>query len=197
LAAMATFIQKNKLVKSVFHILHELRAKNAILNKIDPFLQKGDKILDIGSGTCHVCKRLLETGFDVSALDVRDVSFFDDIRPVVYDGQIIPFDDDTFDVALILTVLHHTHDPELIIAEAKRVSKKIIIIEDVYSNMFNKYLTFFFDSVGNFELFHHPHSNKTDEQWRSIFDSLQLKLVASAQSFSMPVFQHATYVLQK
>ena len=194
---MDSFIQNNKVIRSIFHNLHELRAKNAILNKIDPFLQKGDKILDIGTGTGHVCKRLLEAGFDVSALDVHDLSFFDDIKPIVYDGNIIPFDDDTFDVALILTVLHHTPNPKKIIAEAKRVSNKIVIIEDVYRNFFGKYLTFFFDSVGNFELFHHPHSNKTDEQWRKVFKSLQLKLVASAQSFSIPVFRHATYVLQK
>lgn len=194
---MAFVFQKSIVFKLLVHKLHELRARNAIVKKIEPYLQSEDRILDIGSGTGHTCRNLLERGYDVSPLDVRDLSLFDDVTPTLYDGKKIPFNDDSFDVALILTVLHHTYNPVVIIEEAKRVSKKIIIIEDVYSNFVSKYLTFFFDSIGNMDIVHHPHSNKTDEQWRNLFALLKLKLLDAKKAYSMPVFTHATYFLEK
>jgi len=69
----------------------------------------------------------------------------------LYDGKKIPYDDDSFDVALLITVLHHTPHPEKILQEAQRVAKKIVLVEDVYSTVFHKYVTYFFDSLVNFE----------------------------------------------
>jgi ubiquinone/menaquinone biosynthesis C-methylase UbiE len=38
-----------------------------------------------------------------------------DTKPVLYDGKKMPFKDNVFDAALLITVLHHTPDPESIV----------------------------------------------------------------------------------
>ena len=85
-----------------------------------------------------------------------------------YDGRLLPFPDDSFDVALLITVLHHTKKPIEILKEAIRVAPRIIVMEDLYKNLLQKYLTFAMDSLLNLEFFGHPHTNMTQEQWESV-----------------------------
>lgn len=168
-----------------------------MIEKIKFFLKKEDRILDIGAGTCNVCEILLRDGYRITPLDVQDLSFVDNIKPILYNGNKIPFRDNKFDVALILTVLHHTSRPEKIIEEAKRISKRIIIIEDIYINKFHKYLTYFFDSLLNLEFINHPHTNKNDKQWKEVCEKLGLKLIGAKYSRSFLVFNHAAYCFEK
>ena len=95
----------------------------------------------------------------MTALDVANVSFIDSITPVIYDGVAMPFDKASFDVVLLITMLHHTPTPERVLMEAKRVARRIIVIEEIYAQTCDKYLTYFIDSVFNLELFHHPHTD--------------------------------------
>ena len=146
-----------------------VRRRNRILEQIVPFLTKGDRFLDIGSGSCNVCYDLMELGYDVTGVDIDDLSVFPD-------GERLPFHDDSFDTSLILQVLHHTANPEEIIKEARRVSKKIIIMEDLITSRIQKYLTFFADSLGNLEFTGHPHSNMSQSGWEGIFDKVNLRI---------------------
>ncbi|KKQ80603.1 MAG: Methyltransferase type 11 [Parcubacteria group bacterium GW2011_GWC2_38_7] len=193
---LINFLQQNKFCKKIIYKIAKGRATD-LIGRIKPLLNKSDKILDIGAGTCNVYELLLNENYQVTALDVQNLSFIDNLNPIIYDGVTMPFPDNSFDTAIILTVLHHTPNPELILAEAKRVSKKIIIIEDIYSNIFEKYLTYFFDSLLNFEFAGHPHTNKSDKEWKETFTKLGLKLIASKRKRSLLVFNHATYLLEK
>ena len=148
------------------------------VSHIDHLLPDTGSILDIGSGRGVVTSILRDRGFVVTPLDVRDRSMERELAPVVYDGTVIPFPDDAFDCALLLTVLHHTPDPDAVLREASRVARRIIIIEDVYTNTLQKYLTFFTDSLFNLEFRGHPHSNRTDAEWRRTFERLGLTLAA-------------------
>ncbi len=47
-------------------------------------------------------EKLISDGYDVVSLDVENMSLTD-VEPVIYDGKKIPFKDDSFDVALVLT----------------------------------------------------------------------------------------------
>ncbi|MBI4114210.1 MAG: class I SAM-dependent methyltransferase [Candidatus Niyogibacteria bacterium] len=191
------FLQKNKFFRAIIYKLGRARAK-PLISRMKPFLNKEERMLDIGPGTCNIYELLLEEGYDnITPLDIQDVSFVDGIKPILYDGHKIPFHDNAFDLALIITVLHHTPSPEKIIEEATRVSKKIIIIEDIYTNMLHKYVTYFFDSLINLEFFGHPHTNKNDRQWREVFHTFGLKIVESRYDRSLIVFKHATYYLEK
>lgn len=169
-----------------------------MINTFEHALKKEDRVLDIGPGTCNVCEILLQKGYMVTPLDVRNVSFVPSIQPLLYNGNTMPFKDKSFDVALILTVLHHTLHPEKILKEAMRVSKKVIIIEETYSNIFHKYLTYFFDSLLNLEFFGHPHTNKNKKEWGEIFSKLGFSIVDERYyNDSSLIFKQALYILEK
>lgn len=168
--------------------------------KLDPIhrlIPEGSSVLDIGCGNGGLSNALMRKGIDITSVDVKDISFFDDVKPVIYDGQKLPYQDNSFDVALIITVLHHTPDPVIILKEAKRVAKRVIVMEDIYSNAFQKHLTFFTDSLVNLEFEGHPHTNKTDKEWRETFEQLNLK-VRSAKDFrTLLFFRQIIYNLER
>jgi|SRR3989344_2229236 len=190
------FLRKNKFFRRIVYGAGNNRAID-IVDKIQDFLDKNGSILDIGSGTCNVCEVLSRKGYKVTPLDIQNLSFIDNVEPVIYDGKTIPFNEDKFDTSLILCVLHHTLDPERILREAKRVSRNIIVIEDIYDSWFQKCITLFFDSLFTLEFIGHPHSNKNDKHWRETFAKLGLKIIDVKYGRSFLVFKHATYYLEK
>jgi ubiquinone/menaquinone biosynthesis C-methylase UbiE len=130
-------------------------------------------------------------------LDVENFSIVDTVLPTLYDGDRMPFKDDQFDTSLILFVLHHTPDPAKVLAEAKRVSKKIIILEDIVTSPTHKSLTAALDSLMNLEFYDQPHTNKSDQEWRAVFENLGLKLLAQEYMSSTMIMRHALYFLEK
>jgi len=188
------FIQQHAFLRELFRKAGQPRARG-VIQTIQRHLREGDKILDVGAGTCNIAEILCEHGHHVTALDVKDQSRVPGIRPVIYDGCSIPFPDGSFDAALLVTILHHTPNPERIITEAKRVAKRLIIVEDIYSNTPHKYVTYFMDSLFNYEFLGHPHSNKDDAGWRALFDELNLKLLDTHYNSSCLVFKHGYYFL--
>lgn len=163
---------------------------------ITPHMAVRDTVLDIGTGTGNVCAVLRERHYRVTPLDVEDLSFSDTVQPTIYDGVTMPYPANTFMVALLLTVLHHTPDPEAVLSEAARVARRVIIIEDIYDSTFHKYLTFFCDSLFNAEFRGHPHSNKSDSAWQMLFRQRGYKIVSVHYTRSFVVFKHAVYVLE-
>lgn len=172
------------------------RARSCVQQIAPSLPPPGAKLLDIGAGICDITLTLVNLGYRVTPLDVEDYSCTPLLRPVLYDGRTMPFKDKAFDTALLLTVLHHTPEPEVVLREAQRVAQRIIIIEDVYSSQLHKYLTCFMDSLLNLEFWHHPHSNKTDKEWRQLFKEFGLKLITVKASKSFGVFRHRLYVLE-
>ncbi|MEM6722794.1 MAG: class I SAM-dependent methyltransferase [Bacteroidota bacterium] len=167
--------------------------------KVDSFanlLQPTDTILDIGAGGALISKELMNRGHRVTPLDLENLSYLPEIEPIVYDGQTMPFEENSHDVALLLTVLHHTQDPEAILQETKRVAKRIILIEDVYNNVFQKYLTFFMDGIVNWGYSPCPHTNKDDKGWKATFKQLDLELVSVSYLRVLFFFRQAVYELR-
>lgn len=165
------------------------------LAEIGSYLDRADRILDVGAGNCILCQELGRHGYDVVPVDLENLSFVDEIALVVYDGARLPFRNDSFDVALIITVLHHCPDPDAVLAEARRVARRIIVIEEIYENLFEKYFTYAVDSLFNVEFFNHPRSNRTDARWREAFQRLRLDVSAAVYSRSLGLLRRVTYVL--
>ena len=164
---------------------------------VSPYLSKDEHILDIGPASCTVTETLIKQGLKVFPLDVENYSIVDAVLPTIYDGYKMPFKDNQFDTSLILFVLHHTPDPVKVLAEAKRVSKKIIILEDIVTSPAHKSLTAALDSLMNLEFYDQPHTNKSDEEWRSIFGKLNLNVLAQEYKSSVAIMRHALYFLEK
>lgn len=147
-----------------------------ITKRIEQYLNDDGKILDIGAGTCNVFKILVERGYKVTPMDIKNWSLVEGINPIIYDGNHLPFNRDKFEVTLILFVLHHSLDPENLLGEASRVSKRIIVWEALYTSKTNETITHIFDSLITLNFKEHPHNNKNDKEWRLLFKQLGLKL---------------------
>ncbi len=192
----AELLQRTPPLRRFIHWTGSVRG-DELVERFVGLIQPGQSVLDIGSGTCNIVEILRARGIDVTPLDVKNLSFVDSIKPILYDGRTIPFPDDRFDVGLLITVLHHTPDPEAVVREAMRVCKRLIIIEDIYTSRPHKYVTFAMDSLLNAEFFGHPHTNKNDHEWRLVFERLGLRVLQATYQWSILVFRHATYHLER
>ncbi|MEL6567358.1 MAG: class I SAM-dependent methyltransferase [Pseudomonadota bacterium] len=160
-----------------------------------PFVSTTDQMIEIGSGPGSVQAVLGEAGYSALPLDIADSSFDNRFRPHLYDGRRMPFDDGAFDAALLLTMLHHTPDPDAILREAARIARRLILVEDVHEGALQRYLTYGADSLVNLEFFGHPHTNRDDDGWRATFEDHGLRLVHADQKPYGPLFRQALYVV--
>ena len=162
------------------------------------YLLKNSHIVDIGTGSGQFSTVLQDKGYNVTAVDIIDKTNTNDITPVVYDGQQLPFQNENFDISMLITVLHHCPKPEQVFAEAVRVSRKrVFILEDVYSNWVMKHLTWFMDSLMNLEFTGHPHSNKSEAEWENLFNKHNLKVVYKKKVKILLIFTQVVYALDK
>ena len=67
-----------------------------------------------------------------------------------YDGDNFPFGNNEFDCVIMIDVLHHTKKPQKLLEEAKRVSRKYIVIKDHYwKNRIGFFILKISDYIGN------------------------------------------------
>ncbi len=162
-----------------------------------PNLPKGVKILDIGSGNGLAAHLLRKKGFDIVPMDIHEGQYDDSEKPIVYDGKKIPFADNTFQSGIILTVLHHIDNPDEILQEATRVCKNLVIMEDIYNNKLEQYLTYFLDSLANLFYSPCPHTNKNDAEWKAAFEKYGLTLKSAEYRHVIFFIRQGIYVLEK
>lgn len=164
-------------IKSWVVKLHQKKAEY-LVDLISSFLSKDTKIMDLGCGSGEVSKKLLDLGYSVVSVDVVDKVKVDGVKVIVYNGEKLPFGDKEFDKVLLITVLHHVDKYKELLQEVARVSREVIIVEDVYENAWDKLNIWFWDSVLNLEFFGHPHHNQSDLGWKETFISLGFNLKA-------------------
>lgn len=190
-------ILKNALGKKIFASAFGKKWTAEKVSRFLPFLPPNEKILDIGCGNGLISLYLQKKGFDVTALDVENLAYSEDIKVVVYDGKNIPFTENQFDTALLITVLHHTDNPEKVLQEAVKVAKKIVIIEDIYENRFQQYLTYFMDTLVNLGFSNMTYQNKSDKAWQQLFEDLSLEIENVSYKRVLFCFKQVTYLLKK
>ena len=164
---------------------------------IKRYLDRSQNILDLGCGPCWVTSILRNEGFNVTPVDVEDLSIMEGIEPIVYDGKELPFGDNEFDITLLLTVLHHVREPVSLLREVKRVSNDVVIIEDVHSNAVMKQIIKFLDSAANLEFRGPPHNNHTDNEWRSIFQKEGFSIVDHRSHRRAGLFRQVVYHIKR
>lgn len=169
---------------------------NLIFTRIYPFLKNTGNVIDIGCGDGFVSHFLQKKGKKVTSVDIADKSVIPNLKVIVYDGKTLPFPSRKFDTALLLTVLHHTPDPKIVFNEATRVASRILIIEDIYTNIFQKIFNVFFDSWQNKPLKFFWNSYKSDGEWKKFFEDKGLKVIATEYFQDIP-YLHGLYALKK
>jgi SAM-dependent methyltransferase len=108
-------------------------------------------VLDIGCGDGTIGSLIAQLRPDIA---IQGVEFL--VRPDckiachAFDGSSLPFPDASFDVCLLVDVLHHTQDPAILLGEAVRVSGSFVLLKDHLDENFLDDATLrFMDWVGN------------------------------------------------
>jgi SAM-dependent methyltransferase len=127
------------------------------------------RILDLGGGWGFYAGPLKKRGHESLVLDVLKPGY--QKAPVIlYDGSKIPFPDGSFDVTILVTMLHHVPDPEALFKEVRRVTRqKVVVVEDLYHHAAGRCWTICRDRILNVEFTSHPHQFRTDSGWREFF----------------------------
>ena len=147
-------------------------------------------ILDVGAGEGYVGEALSQRlGADVELIDVADFRPARMSLPLrIFDGRILPYDDDSFDVIVLSFVLHHTEDPALILSECHRVSRgQVIVLESVYGGPLHRRFLRWADRLTNrirsSGLMRAQEENlhfRSESEWRALFDSLGYSVTSAA-----------------
>src|SRR5687767_9326952 len=106
-------------------------------------------VLDVGCGSGDLAALVMQIRPDVriEGIDVL-------VRPATaipvteYDGCHIPFGDSSFDAAMVIDVLHHTDDPEAVLAEIARVAPQVIVKDHLRGGIAAGLTLRFMDWVG-------------------------------------------------
>lgn len=129
------------------------------------------KILDLGCGACCNSTILESMGYEVTSLDVVDQSICK--KPEIYDGKIIPYIDNSFDIVLCSFVLHHAPNWYDLLKEMKRVGNYIIIIENTPEISLDYW---FIEMHASSEWGSCLECFKTNEEWLDIFNQMNFNV---------------------
>jgi SAM-dependent methyltransferase len=163
----------------VLDAIHERYIKQRRVKRLGaalaPLLPRGARVLDVGCGDGRLAEELHRLRPDVAIRGV-DVLVRPDSRiPVTpFDGLNLPAPDAGFDAVLIVDVLHHTDAPGVLLAEAARVARDVVIVKDHDATGFLAPLTLrFMDGVGNARFgVALPHNYLSWAQWKALFAQL-------------------------
>ncbi len=173
-----------RLFSSLHRPIYEKRIK-VLTGLIAPYLRDADRVLDVGCGTGRLGEmlrdRTAQLGTRVEVCGLEKFKRGDEPIPVTqYSGGAFPFPDRSFDAVMMADVLHHESDPEALLRECIRISRRLIIIKDHQIAGFLAYPRIcLIDWAANA-----PYGVKclfryhTQTEWRALLDRFQLDLVA-------------------
>lgn len=167
-----------KVLRALHSIVVSSRRTDTLSSMIAKMLPKNANVLDIGCGDGIIDQKILSIRSDAKITGVDVLKRNKIAIPVIlFDGKKVPAPNNSYDTVLLIDTLHHAQNPDLLLKEAKRVSRKYIIIKDHYlEGKVSSYILKFMDWFGNkphgVSL---PYNYYGKNQWQSLFDSLKLK----------------------
>jgi SAM-dependent methyltransferase len=167
------------LARLVHAFLRRYAKREAV--SVAPFIV-GRRALDLGAAEGYVARAL--HGLTRAWVCSVDVGGFrrEAVPYVIYDGRRLPFRDDAFDTSTILLTLHHCAEPEAVLDEALRVTRRrLIVIESAYRNRLQRFWLWLLDGWLN-GYRHDGHMSialafKMSEEWQRLFASRGLRSV--------------------
>ncbi|HEX2026097.1 MAG TPA: class I SAM-dependent methyltransferase [Actinomycetota bacterium] len=183
--------------------------ENEIGGRVAPHLEPGTTLLDLGSGTGRISRWLAERrGIRPTLADVADfgnrVGGFPYVR--LADPLRLPFADRSFDVVMMLFVLHHLErweDQERLLGEAARVARRrLVLIEDTPTSALDRAFNVAWDWVLNLRHgVHTPFTFRTVDGWKAVFARAGLR-VAHQETYrarwpTLMTYHHTLFVLDR
>lgn len=94
-------------------------------------IPRNASVLDVGCGDGRLARLVADKRPDISihGMDVRPRTGAA-IPVETFDGRSIPHGDGSFDVVMFIDVLHHTVEPMILLWEAVRIARQVILIKD-------------------------------------------------------------------
>lgn len=135
-------------------------------------------ILDIGCGSGHLGERIARLrSAKIEGIEVKPRS---NCRLPYrgFDGQRLPYPDASFDVCLLVDVLHHAASLRQLLNESARVARRCVVIKDhIYESRIDFGILRFMDWVGNaphgISL---PYNYQNYDQWMRHFSACGLNV---------------------
>lgn len=169
------------------------RRVRVLVEEVGNLIPENSAILDVGTGDGQIAKMIgmTQSGTSVQGIDIMERSKTH-IPVSLFDGATIPFGDNSVDVVTFVDVLHHTHDPQVLISEAARVARTAVIIKDHLSeNLIDHATLRLMDWVGNA-----PHgvvlpynyaSRKQWEKWLKVAGLFEDKFLTDIPLYPAPL----------
>lgn len=186
----------SNLLKSIDKII-PLRY-NYLTTILTPYLEDCKTVLDLGASSGRLAKNI-QNKLDIEFVGVDKYLQPERVIPIIKcDGKNLPFKNNSFDCVMIIDVLHHDSNPQKIIEEAKRVTKKYILIKDHYwDNKVDLALLKFGDYIGNKPYGIDLYYNFLNMQsWNALIKKNNLTIVKS-QKFRYNVLDYCKHVIFK
>ena len=97
--------------------------------------ESGQSVLDVGCGTGHYLAFFRELGLKAAGIDasgqmleVASENLGADIKLYEGNAEKLPFDDNSFDIVTLVTVLEFVSDPSKVLQEAARVARSQVYL---------------------------------------------------------------------
>ncbi len=145
--------------------------------RVDPIIasftsaiEPHSRIIDIGAGKGLLAQEMARRfNARVTLVDVAQYNHTD-LPLTVCDSRALAFADNSFDVALLSFVLHHSPNPDAILREALRVAREVIVIENDVRGKMRGALTRAIDSLPALRYGTPPcHLTRTRDEWLNWF----------------------------
>jgi ubiquinone/menaquinone biosynthesis C-methylase UbiE len=141
-------------------------------------LPDSGRVIDIGCGDGELARRVAQARPGLRLQGV-DVLVREDVKIPVerFDGRVLPHADNDFDAAMLVDVLHHTDDPEALLAEAARVARIVVVKDHLADAPLARARLRLMDFVGNAR---HgvrlPYNYWSRSRWEEAFGHLGLRV---------------------
>lgn len=140
-------------------------------------LPAGSRVLDVGCGDGLISAVLQSKRCDITVQGTDVLPRTHTHIPVqIFDGRRLPFDNASFDVVLFSDVLHHTEDPLILLREASRVARRLLIKDHYRRGVAANMRLRLMDWVGNARFgVALPYNYWAETQWRDAWENLGLR----------------------
>ena len=141
-------------------------------------------ILHVGNGLGYASSLIKEKNHEIVSVDIEihpDTINRDDV--IIYDGDHLPYQHESFDVVLCDYVIHHTPNPQKFVTELKRVVKRgglLIVIEQTHTNFLQRIRLLY-----NCRKQNKQSGQKVTMYWRSYFSRKSIREFFASMGFEM------------